>query len=319
MSQITIQCRLVASEATRRYLWRLMAEQNTPLIRELLQQIGEHPDFETWRQQGKLPKGFIKQRCDALKTNSCYSNQPSRFYSSAIALINYIYKSWFKVQQRLQRQLEGQQRWLSMLKSDEDLIQENNCSLDTLRTQATDILNTLEENKNRTRLLFQRYNQTQDPLTRAAICHLLKNRNKVRQKPENLKKLTERRRKSEIKIQRLQDKLKGRIPKGRDLTGQGWLTTLITAANKAPQDAAEVKAWQDILLTDSKIVPYPVAYETNEDLTWSQNEQGRLCVRFNGLGKHTFKIYCDRRQLPYFQLFWEDRKSVVGSLDVRVV
>ncbi|MBN3925813.1 hypothetical protein [Nostoc sp. NMS4] len=37
MSQITIQCRLIASESTRQKLWKLMAELNTPLINELLQ------------------------------------------------------------------------------------------------------------------------------------------------------------------------------------------------------------------------------------------------------------------------------------------
>lgn len=46
MSQITIQCRLIASEATRKFLWQLMAEKNTPLVNEILQQINNHPDFE---------------------------------------------------------------------------------------------------------------------------------------------------------------------------------------------------------------------------------------------------------------------------------
>ena len=55
MSQITIQCRLVASETTRQQLWQLMVEKNTPLINELLSQIGKHPEFETWRQKGKQP------------------------------------------------------------------------------------------------------------------------------------------------------------------------------------------------------------------------------------------------------------------------
>ncbi|MFP4134915.1 MAG: hypothetical protein ACLFTJ_12275, partial [Halothece sp.] len=67
MSQITIQCRLVASEATRHQLWQLMAQQNTPLINELLKQVAEHPDFETWRQKGKLPGGIVSQLCKPLK------------------------------------------------------------------------------------------------------------------------------------------------------------------------------------------------------------------------------------------------------------
>ncbi len=55
MSQITIQCRLVASESSRHQLWKLMAELNTPLINELLRQVAQHPEFETWRQERKHP------------------------------------------------------------------------------------------------------------------------------------------------------------------------------------------------------------------------------------------------------------------------
>ncbi|WP_275265855.1 hypothetical protein [Gloeothece citriformis] len=35
MSNITIQCRLVAPEPTRQHLWELMVHKNTPLINEL--------------------------------------------------------------------------------------------------------------------------------------------------------------------------------------------------------------------------------------------------------------------------------------------
>ena len=62
MSQITIQCRLVVSESTRQQLWQLMAEKNTPLINELLSQIGKHPEFETWRQKGKHPTSTMENR-----------------------------------------------------------------------------------------------------------------------------------------------------------------------------------------------------------------------------------------------------------------
>jgi hypothetical protein len=37
-----------------------MAEKNTPLINELFKQLAEHPDLETWKQQGKLPKELVK-------------------------------------------------------------------------------------------------------------------------------------------------------------------------------------------------------------------------------------------------------------------
>ncbi|MEC4896370.1 MAG: type V CRISPR-associated protein Cas12k, partial [Oscillatoria sp. PMC 1051.18] len=133
MSKITIQCRLVASETTRQELWKLMAKRNTPLINELLAQMAQHPDLEQWRQKGEPASGVVKKLCEPLKKDPRFIGQPGRFYSSAIALVEYIYKSWLKLQQRLQRKLEGQQRWLGMLKSDEELCEENNCTLDTIR------------------------------------------------------------------------------------------------------------------------------------------------------------------------------------------
>ena len=58
MSQITIQCRLVAPAYTRQQHWMLMAEANTPLINELLEQVRQHSDFEVWRSIGKIPAGM---------------------------------------------------------------------------------------------------------------------------------------------------------------------------------------------------------------------------------------------------------------------
>ncbi len=151
MSQITIQCRLVASESTRCHLWQLMAEKNTPLINELLTQINNHPDFEEWQSQGRLPGTIVSELCNSLKTEPLYEGQPSRFYLSVIKSVNYIYKSWLKLQQRRQHQLEGQQRWLSMLKSDTELLKESECSLDILRKKAKEILTEIETTLEKTK------------------------------------------------------------------------------------------------------------------------------------------------------------------------
>ena len=225
------------------------------------------------------------------------------------ALVEYIYKSWFKLQKRLQNKLEGNQRWLSILKSDEELTQQSNYSPETIRSKATELLGIYPT----TQSLFDAYSQTQDILESSAICYLLKNKGKIPQKTENTQKLAERRRKTEIKIERLIDQLDGRIPKGRDLTGEQWLNTLITSTTTVPENESQAKKWQDILLTKPKPFPFPVSYENNEDLTWSKNEKGRLCVKFNGLGKHTFQIYCDQRQLKWFQRFFEDQQIKKAS------
>ncbi len=43
-------------------------------------------------------------------------------------------------------------------------------------------------------------------------------------------------------------------------------------------------------------------------MTWFKNKDGRICVKFNGFSEHTFQIYCDFRQLHWFQRFYEDQQ-----------
>lgn len=330
MSQITIQCRLVSRESTRHQLWKLMAEKNTPLINELLEQVGRHPEFETWRQKGKLPPGIVSELCQPLKTEECFIGQPSRFYVSAIHVVEYIYKSWLASQQRLQRQLEGQTRWLEILKSDPELIELTGCSLDIIRTHAAEILAQFtpqfdpatnqqtqgKKKKSKARSsnlslsneLFEIYRNTEDILIRSYITYLLKNGCKVSDKEEDAEKFAKRRRKIEIRIERLQEQMKSRMSKGRDLTSAHWLETLELATHNVPKNEDEAKSWQASLLRKSSSVAFPVAYETNTDLTWFKNHKGRICVSFSGLSEHTFEVYCDSRQLHWFKRFLEDQQ-----------
>lgn len=337
MSQITIQCRLVASESTRQQLWLLMAEKNTPLINELFVQVGKHPDFETWRQKGKLPGSIVKELCQPLKTDIRFMGQPGRFYTSAIALVNYVYKSWFALMKRYQYQLEGKIRWLQMLKSDAELVELSGISLDAIRAKAAEILaqftstdtegvkskqgnktkkgNSKDSDRSLSNKLFEAYDNTEDNLTRFAISYLLKNGCKLSDKEEKPEKFLQRRRKLEIQIQRLTEQLAARIPKARDLTDVKWLEVLFTATNNVPESEIEAKFWQNNLLRKSSQVPFPVAYETNEDMIWLKNQFGRICVKFNGLSEHTFQIYCDSRQLHWFQRFLEDQEIKKNSKD----
>jgi hypothetical protein len=331
MSQITIQCRLVANESTRQQLWKLMAELNTPLINELLLQMAQHPQFETWRQKGKHPKSIVRELCEPLKTDPRFIGQPARFYASAIALVNYIYKSWFALMKRLQSQLEGKMRWLEMLKSDTELVEASGVTLESLRTKAAEILaqftpqtDTVEaqpaKGKKRkktkksdgersiSKTLFEAYRDTEEILIRCAISYLLKNGCKINKKEEDAEKFAKRRRKLEIQIERLREQLEARIPKGRNLTDAKWLETLLLATDNVPENETEAKSWQDSLLKKPSKLPFPVAYETNEDMTWFKNERGRICVKFNGLSEHSFQVYCDSRQLHWFQRFFEDQQ-----------
>jgi len=307
-----------------------MAELNTPLINELLRQVNQHPEFETWRQKGKHPTSIVKELCQPLKTDPRFIGQPARFYASAIALVNYIYKSWFALMKRSQFQLEGKIRWLEMLKSDVELVESSGVSLDSLRTKAAEILaqfaslNTAEtpstnvkkakkrkkgqnsDSNSLSKNLFDTYRNTEDNLTRCAISYLLKNGCKINEKEEDPKKFAQRRRKLEIQIERLREQLETRIPKGRDLTDTKWLETLFTATHNVPTNEAEAKCWQDSLLRQSKKMPFPVAYETSEDMIWSKNQSGRICLEFSGSREHSFQVYCDSRQIHWFQRFLED-------------
>lgn len=327
MSVITIQCRLVAEEDSLRSLWELMADKNTPLINELLVQVGKHPEFEIWLKKGRIPTQLLKTLVNSLKTQERFAGQPGRFYSSAIALVDYVYKSWFALQKRRKSQIEGKEYWLTILKSDLQLEQESQNNLSTIRTRANEILTRFtsqpEHNRNRKsnntqksslfQVLLSIYKETQDPLTRCALAYLLKNNCQISESDEDIEEFNRNKRKKEIEIERLKVQLQSRIPKGRDLTGEEWLETLKIVTTNVPQDENEAKAWQAALLRKTAEVPFPVAYESNEDMIWLKNDKGRLFVRFNGLGKLTFEIYCDKRHLHYFQRFLEDQEKKRNS------
>jgi len=329
MSVITIQCRLVAEEDSLRQLWELMTEKNTPLINEILVQVGKHPEFETWLEKGSIPAELLKTLGNSLKTQEPFTEQPGRFYTSAIALVDYMYRSWFALQKRRKYQIEGKQRWLKMLKSDRELEQESQSSLEVIRTKATELLSkftpqsdpndkpkkgkkTKKSAKPKTfslfKILLNTYEEAKEPLTRCALAYLLKNNCQISELDENPEEFNRNKRRKEIEIERLKDQLQSRIPKGRDLTGEQWLETLKIAILNVTQNENEAKAWQAALLRKTANVPFPVAYESNEDMTLLKNDKNRLFVRFNGLGKLNFEIYCDKRHLHYFQRFLEDQE-----------
>jgi hypothetical protein len=140
MSFITIQCRLVVGEAIRRKLWDLMVNKNTPLVNELLKQVTQHDDFETWQRLGKVSEKPVRELCEPLKLDPRFETQPGRFYTSASLMVTYTYKSWFALQKKRRRRLDGMRRWLEVVKSDTVLIQASGCDLATIRAKAQEIL-----------------------------------------------------------------------------------------------------------------------------------------------------------------------------------
>jgi hypothetical protein len=273
-----------------------------------LRRLSEHEDFEQWCKQGWLKAGLIKKLGDELRQDSRFQVQPGRFYTSAVSHVEDIYKSFLKRQRQLRLRLQGQERWLRMLKSDRELAQAAEVSLDDIRRVAKDIIDRYSsEEENLSQQLFNAYDVAKDILTQSAICFLIKNGCRVPKKEEDPDKFKKCRRKAEIKAERLKVQVESRRPLGRDLTNDRWINTLLTAASTIPQNNSEAMAWQNQLLQQHPAVPYPVAFG-NEDLFWSKDSNGRLCIKFNGLGSHTFKIYCDQRQLKWLERFYQDRE-----------
>ncbi len=336
MSVKTIESRLAVKPESLKYLWELMTLKNTPLINELLAKVPNHPDFEEWFEKGTLPQKPIKELCAPFKDKEPFANQPGRFYSSAIALVHYMFKSWLKVQKKLRQRIEGKQRWLAMLKSDRELETVSGKDLAEIRFLALKILQQFEQqldiqkinpkNKQKKRkktkskkksstnfnYLFDKYDETVDSATKCAIMYLLKNGCQIDEEDggdEDLEEYALRRRKKEIEIENLQKQLKSRLPLGRDLQYQFCDCALDAIAhNYVPEDNTEARLLQDNLSRKSATVPYPVSYESNTDLTWLENGQGNLSVKFNGLGDHQFEIRCDTRQLDWFRRFLEDQQ-----------
>lgn len=266
--------------------------------------------------------------CNSLASQECFADQPKRFYKSAIELTEYIYKSWLALQQRRQKQVDGKTRWLSMLKSDAELVKISGCSLENIRAKALEILvritthpSNQQQQKKKSKkgshskassklstTLFETYDQTEDKLERCAITYLLKNNCQVTEEEEDEKKFALRRRKKEKEIERLKEQLASRMPHDRDLTGEQWLQTLLIATTTVPQSEEEAHSWQSSLLKKPSSIPFPVQFTSKEDLVWSKNQNGRICVKFSGLGEHIFEVYCDRRQLHWFQRFLEDQQ-----------
>jgi hypothetical protein len=327
MSQITIQCQLFADEAARKYLWQLMSDRNTPLINELLRLVAIHPDFLTWRSKGKLPTAEVTKLAKTLKTDERFSNQPAKFHISAEKTAIYTFKSWLAIQKRTQQQLDGKLSWLRMLHTDEELLADCGRDLEQIRTKAQALIlqyqsseDSADSLKNLRKNLYQAYDlvkkaiseQNEGSLTRCAIAYLLKNRCQIPSDiDEDLKKFLKYRRKIENQVKRLTQQLENRLPQGRDLTGERFLTTLESATKNVPVDNDEASRWQSQLMERPDLVPFPIVLESNMDLMWFSTQQGKIGLHIGGIGEHEFTIGCGQRQLHYFQRFLSDYQTML--------
>lgn len=357
MSMFTIQCRLCASEKTRRDIWQWM-DKYTLLVNELLEKIAQHPQFQKWQKKGNISREAVRKILNPLKESPQYSGLPKRFYTSAKLISCNTYKSWLALQQQRQLRLLGKQRWLQAVESELELSATTDFNPDeiranahTIREEALQELNRQgNKPKNLMEILLKRHEKTaKDFLSRRAINHLLINNLKVSEQDQNLNKLSFRLDKTRVEIKRLEEQLTSRLPKGRDPTGQRYLQILshISSLPDLTDDPQKLEAELDRLTIQQQLplfneLPYPILFYSSGDLSWSvqsqdtshpsglengshpelpksQKQHGkrpteRISVKFKGVESkeakdHTFKIQCDRRQLPLFRQFLTDYQT----------
>jgi IS605 OrfB family transposase len=366
----TIQCRLSASEQTRRDFWEWM-ETYTLLVNELLEKIAQHPQFQEWQKKGDISREAVRKILNPLKESPQYAGLPKRFYTSAELISCDTYKSWLALQQQRQLRLLGKQRWLQAVESELELSSTTGFNPDEIRAKAhvirEEAIQELNQQGNKLKnvmgILLKRHEKTaKNSLSHRAINHLLINNLQVSEQDQNLNELSSRLDKTKVEIQRLEKQLTSRLPKGRDPTGQRYLQILahISTLPELKDDPQKLEAELDRLTIQQQLplfnkLPYPILFYSSGDLYWSvQSEKKsnpsnpdnkippelpktkkrhmkprkrpteRICVEFKGkefrgakanksqsegAKDYTFKIHCDRRQLPLFQRFLIDYQT----------
>lgn len=129
----------IASEEAKQLIWQLSVA-STQLCKTLNDRIGQHPDFETWKTNKGIPDKVLKELWNSERSNSPYMDLPERFNRSAWLRIQSIYAGWFKKQERCLARLNGLNRWLSILKSDPQLVETSGYELEKIQTRANTLI-----------------------------------------------------------------------------------------------------------------------------------------------------------------------------------
>lgn len=291
MSFKTIRSQLCATEETRKYLWHWFLVY-TLLINQLLEQLPKEPEFDKWREKGKIPRTAIVALCNKLLAEEVnLKGLPARFNTSAVLLVGYTFASIFAIQTGLRLKCEGKQRWLSVAEQDLELAQSTHFGPEAIRETAAQVLVEVEVERQREfnaredqtgqplpvmSVLFQFWDKAaKKPLRRRSIAHLLRNDCKVNPEAEDPDELALRLSKKRIQIERLQEQLNSRLPIGRDPTGKRsdrYLQEAIAVA----QCPEEFDAWERSLSqrmanlsTQFNTLPYPLLFASCDDLYWS--------------------------------------------------
>ena len=355
MSIITIHCRLQASELIRRHLWHLMVDLNTPLVNDLLKQVSQHSDFEIWQRRGTIPESVVKGLCEPLKevypdqpgrfyasailmVTYIYESWLSCQQKRRLRLDGK--QRWLNVVKSDAELLELSGSTLDALQHRaQDILSQRNTEYETQSAPNTNQRNPAQRKANSSNnvsliaYLFAIYDATDESLSRCAIAYLLKNGGKIPETEEAPEKFAHRIHRKQKEIEQLEAQLQARLPKGRDLTGEEFLETLAIATQQISESVAQAKMWQAKLLIRPASLPYPILYGSSTDIRWGKTANGRIAVNFSGIDKYLkaadpdikewfkahkeypFRLYCDQRQLPFFQRFLEDWQAYQANKD----
>jgi IS605 OrfB family transposase len=355
MSIITIHCRLVASELVRRHLWHLMAASNTPLISDLLKRVSQHSDFEAWQRRGTVSEKVVKELCETLKAvypgqpGRFYASAISMVtytYESWLALQKNrrrrldgkqrwldVVKSDAELIQLSGSTLKAIQQRAQEVLSHFDADYETQSANQAINHKRAQQNTNASSSRSLMAHLFEAYGVTDDTLSRCAIAYLIKNGGKASETEENPEKFAQRIHRKLKEIEQLEEQISARLPKGRDLTGEEFLETLAIATQQTSESVAQAREWQAKMLTRPDSLPYPIIYGSSTDVLWGRTANGRIALSFNGISKYLkaadpdiqewfkankeypFRLYCDQRQLPFFQRFLNDWQAYQANKD----
>jgi IS605 OrfB family transposase len=280
---------LCLSLEERQYLWNLFVEY-TLFVDALIEAVINCEKFEKWRENGRISRKEIKSLCDQVKANGGFSQLFPRIYTSAILTVGYTFNSWFEVQKKLRLKISGKQKWLNLVMKDIEISQNTDFSSEAIQSRAKEILlqveSEIEENQkgsySKMSLLFKRLELEDEKalslLDYRAIVHLLKNSCQVNSDEEDSDQLALRLEKKGIEIERLEQRLNSRLPKGRDPLGNRYEQALENAIS-LPDPQENFDTWEQALPNRTaemarqwKSLPYPLLFGSTDDLYWSRDE-----------------------------------------------
>ncbi|MBD3885516.1 hypothetical protein IFO70_27745 [Phormidium tenue FACHB-886] len=231
----TAKLLLSAPIETREYLWYLFLLYSL-LVNQLIETVIADRRFEIWKDKGKVAKKNVRSLCNQVGKENLFSDLPAHMFTSATLCVLYTFNSWFEVQKNLRFKISGKQKWLQVMEADIALSLSTDFSPEVIQARAREILaqaamkltakQAQDDFFSIMSLLFIMWEREAPPLDRRAIAHLLKNSCQVNSEEEDPDALELRLERKRIEIERLEDRLKSRLPKGRDPLGERYEQSL---------------------------------------------------------------------------------------------